>query len=158
MEAKRQEFLLNDLISQERILKIKLIYYLFCINRIKILISFCFGYYIDQIFKMNWKSMLFCLIGYGFSSRFVWFLLNASKSSSLSHLFPYKNSLPSYSAIFLKLQAILVVGKPVALEVSLCLTLADFSVPWRGIGLWCGNNWLLFHDVHRLFIQIKSRD
>lgn len=59
---------------------------------------------------------------------------------------------------FLKLQAILVVGKPVALEVSLCLTLADFSVPRRGIGLWCGNNWLLFHDVHRLFIQIKSRD
>lgn len=59
---------------------------------------------------------------------------------------------------FLKLQAILVVGKPVALEVSLCLMLADISVPRRGIGLWCGNNWLLFHDVHRLFIQIKSRD
>lgn len=105
------------------------------------------------------KACCFFLIGYGFSSHFVWFLLNASKSSSLLHLFPYKNSLPSYSAIFFfKLQAILVVGKPVALEVSLCLTLADFSVPRRGIGLWCGNNWLLFHDVHRLFIQIKSRD
>lgn len=152
--AKRQEFLLTVFYFTRKNNKIKLVI-LYKQNQ-DFLYLFALDIILTKYSRWIGKACFFDWLW--FSSLFVWFLLNASKSSSLLHYFPYKNSLPSYSAIFKKLQAFLVVGKPIALEVSLCLMLADFSVPRRGIGLLCGNNWLLFHDVHRLYIQIKSRD